>query len=278
MPNMELVDPSILYSLFKGEVGTRKSTQAITFPKPIYFFSYDQKMEGLLLPMRHWGINPRDIHYDDYFDWNAGLKKLEQLQTNCPYKTIVVDTITTLADAINRQTLKVKSGKSTDNTGKRIAGIPVNSIEDFNAEDSALKEMVAITKDIQRFHHVNIILIGHIIQKEHKDSAGKTHMSRILVTAGKAIAQKIPAVCGEVYHFNIKTAFEADKGGQYSLLTTHTGDDFARTSLPLSAEIVFGSDPLYDNYLKPAIESMKVVKSVENVSAPPQGTTSKFAS
>lgn len=278
---MNNVDISELYCLFKGEPGTRKSTAALSFPKPIYFFSYDQKMEGLLLPMRHWGLDSKSIHFDDYKDWNEGLKKLESLQVNCPYKTIVIDSITTLADAINRQTLKIKSGKSTDKTGKMIAGIPVNSIEDFNAEDSALKEMVAITKDIQSFHHVNIILIGHIIQKEHKDSAGKTHMSRILVTAGKAIAQKIPAVCGEVYHFNIKTSFESDKGGQYSLLTTHTGDDFARTSLPLDSEIIFGSDSLYDKYLKPAIESMKIVKPeqqeiVRPVPNSPQ--SSKFAS
>ena len=278
MPTMESVDPSLLYCLFKGEPGTRKSTAALSFPKPIYFFSYDQKMEGMSLPMRHWGLNPKDIHYDDYQDWNAGLKKLESLQVNCPYKTIVIDSITTLADAINRQTLKIKSGKKdkdSEKSGKTVAGIPVNSMEDFNAEDSALKEMVSLTKDIHRFHKVNVILIGHIIQKEHKDAAGKTHMSRILVTAGKAIAQKIPAVCGEVYHFNIKTSFEADKGGQYSLLTTHTGDDFARTSLPLEPEIVFGSDPLYDKYLKPAIESM-IIKTVVP-SELKESTINKFA-
>lgn len=276
---MESVDPSILYCLFKGEPGTRKSTAALSFPKPIYYFSYDQKMEGMSLPMRHWDLNPKDIHFDDYNDWNSGLKKLEQLQVNCSYKTIVIDSITRTADAINRQTLKIKAGRGSDSAGKRIAGIPVNSIEDFNAEDSALSEMVAITKDIHKFHRVNVILIGHIIQKEHKDSAGKTHMSRILVTAAKAIAQKIPAVCGEIYHFNIKTSMEADKGGQYSLFTTHTGDDYARTALPLPSEIVFGSDPLYDKYLKPAIESMKPIPTAPiapNVT--PISNSSKFNS
>lgn len=275
MPNMESVDPSVLYCLFKGEFGTRKSTCALSFPKPIYYFSYDQKMEGMSLPMKHWDYNPKDIIFDDYNDWNAGLKKLEQLQVNCPYKTIVIDSITRMADAINRQTLKIKSGRGSDSSGKRIAGIPVNSIEDFNAEDSALSEMVALTKDIHKFHKVNVILIGHVIQKEHKDSAGRTHMSRVLVTAAKAIAQKIPAICGEVYHFNIKTSMEADKGGQYGLFTTHTGDDFARTALPLPSEIVFGSDPLYDKYLKPAIDSMSIKKIVPpETSVTP--TTSKF--
>jgi hypothetical protein len=217
-------------------------------------------MEALLLPLKEWNKTGVDIHYDDYTDWQKPKNKLEQLQLNCPYKTIIIDSITSAADAINRSTLKLKTGTTTrsgGDAGKQIAGIPVNTIEDFNAEDSALKEMVALLKDIHKYHKVNIILIAHVIQKEMKSSDGKTHMARVLVTAGKGIAQKIPAYCGEVYHFNIKTGIDTTQGGQYALKTTHTGDDFARTALPLPEEIVFGSDPLYDKWIKPAIDQMK---------------------
>lgn len=244
-----------LYCLFKGEPGTRKSTAALSFPKPIFYLSWDQKMDALALPMRQWGLNPKDIKWEDYTRWSdEGRMRLEQFQVSCPYKTIVIDSITSCADAINRETLKYKRGKGE---GKMVANIPVNSIEDFNAEDSALKELVALTKDINSFHKVNVILIAHIIQKEIKSADGQTHMSRILVTAGKGIAQKIPAYCSEVYHFNIQTGgFDTSKGGQYALKTTHTGDDFARTSLPLEPEIVFGNRPLYDDFIKPAIDKM----------------------
>jgi hypothetical protein len=254
VPTLESLNYNCLYCLFKGEPGLRKSGAALSFPKPIYFFDWDQKMEALGRPMKAWGINPKDVAYDSYKDWNAAKTKLEQFQTNCPYKTLVIDSITSCADAINRQTLKLKMGGGE--TGKRIAGIPVNSIEDFNAEDSALKELVALTKDIHKFHKVNVILIAHVIQKEVKSADGKTHMSRTLVTAGKGIAQKIPAYCGEVYHFNIETGFDASQGGQYALLTQHTGDDFARSSLELPGKIIFGSEPLYDKWLKPAIDKM----------------------
>lgn len=252
MPDLSTVTNDAQYALMKGEPGLRKSTCALSYPCPQYWFSFDQKMQSLLIPMRAWGIDPKEVQYDDYKEWNPALVKLKQLQINCPYKTIVIDSITSCADAINRQTLRIKGG-----TGKAIAGIPVNSIEDFNAEDSALKELIALTKDIKTFHKINVILIAHVIQKEIKSSDGKTHMSRMIVTAGKGIAQKIPAYCEEVYHFNIKTDFDPSKGGQYALLTTHTGDDFARTSLPLPNEIIFGSDPLYDKWIKPAIEQQK---------------------
>lgn len=259
MSDMSSVDISKLFCLFRGEPGTRKSSEALSFPKPIYFFDFDGKMEALTLPMRAWNIDPKEVQFDSYQDWNSAKKKLDSFQLNCPFKTIVIDSITSCADAINRQTLKIKGGK--DGGGKIIASIPVNSIEDFNAEDSALKELIALLKDIKQYHKINIILIAHVIQKEIKTTDGKTHMSRVIVTAGKGIAQKIPAYCGEIYHFNVKTDFDMSKGGQYALLTIHTGDDMARSSLPLPAEIVFGNEPLYDKYILPAINKMKEVPS-----------------
>jgi len=252
-----------IFGLFKGEPGLRKSSAAASFPKP-YFFDVDGKMDALHAPIKAWGINPADIEYDTYTVWNGPessynvggiIDKLEKFKVNCKYKTLVIDSITSTADAINRQTLKIKG--LGDGPHKRIAGIPVNSIEDFNAEDSALKELIASLKEIRNYHKIHIILIAHVIQKEMKSSTGQTHMSRTIVTAGKGIAQKIPAYCSEIYHFNVFNSFNADAGGQYGLYTVHTGDDMARTSLPLPEKIIFNNDPLYSKWIEPAIEKMR---------------------
>lgn len=250
----EQVDYSNLFCLLKGEPGTRKSSCALSFPKPIYYFDYDGKMDALGLPIKAWNIDPNDVHSDYYSDWDSAKARLELFQAQCKYKTIVIDSVTSLADAINRQTLKTK--QADGGSGKRVGTIPVNSIEDFNAEDSALKEMIALCKNIKKNQKVNIILIAHVVQKETKSADGKTHMARLIITAGKSIAQKIPAYCSEVYHFNIKMGFNVNAGGQYSLFTVHTGDDMARSSLPLPEEIVFGSEPLYEKWILPAINRM----------------------
>ena len=249
------IDYSTLFCLFKGEAGCRKSTAALSFPKPQYWFDYDHKMDALGIPFKAWDLNPSDIQYDKYSNWDRCLTQLEAFKLKCPYKTIVIDSITALADAINRQTLKIKGSAKADG-GKRIAGIPVNSIEDFNAEESALSELIALLKDIKAYHHTNIILIGHVVQKSVKSSDGVTHIARTIVTAGKGIAQKIPAYCSETYHFNVKTGFTGNKG-EYGLYTIHTGDDMARSSLPLEPHIVFNEDPLYDKWIKPAIDKMQ---------------------
>ena len=260
MPTLDSVNFNSLYCLFKGEPGTRKSTQALSFPGPQYWFSWDRKMNGIFLPMRKWGIDPKTIHFDDYDDYTKGRTKLEQLQVNCPYKTIVVDSITSCADQTLRQTMKLKYGttrKSGAAAGKLVGGIAVNEIDDYNAESSALQELVALTKDINIYHNVNVILIAHVVKAEYRDTTKNvTHVSRQIVTAGKNVAAKIPAYCGEVYHFNIKKGFVEGSGGDYSLLTEHTGDDFARTALNLPKEIVFGDKPIYTTYIQPAIQTL----------------------
>jgi len=89
-----------LFTMFKGEPGTRKSTCALSYPGKQYWISTDQKMEALQLPAKRWGIRLTDIEYDDYSQWDPVLAKLEQLQVNCKYKTVIVDSITSMGDAM----------------------------------------------------------------------------------------------------------------------------------------------------------------------------------
>jgi AAA domain len=256
-----------LFSLFKGEPGTRKSTCALSYPQPQFWLSWDKKMRSMLLPMKHFGINPNQIAYEDYSDWSRAEMKLKQLQTDCPYKTIIADSITSCGDSIMGQTKRLKAGstrKSGATAGKLVGGIGVNELEDYNAEASALLDMISMLKDIHQYHKVHVILIAHVIQVEYKSVTGETHFSRSIVTAAKKVAAKIPAYCEEVYHFNIdKGDFAVDAGGSYALLTEHTGDDFARTSLPLPKKIVFGNDNLYSKYILPAMNELKGSKPAQ---------------
>jgi hypothetical protein len=215
-------------------------------------------MNSIHLPMKKWGVDPKTIHYDDYDDWSKAKAKLESFQVNCPYKTIVFDSITSMADQTLRQTIKLKYGMKRGSgavAGKLIAGIAINELEDYAAESSALQELIALSKDVHNFHKVNVILIAHVIQAEYRNTTNNTtHISRQIITAGKKTAAKIPAYCGEVYHFNIKRGFTEGARGEYSLLTEHVGDDFARTALELPQEIVFGDKPLYETWIAPAIK------------------------
>lgn len=257
---METAKVGSQFIMLVGTPGTRKSTQALSYPKPQYWFSWDQKMESLILPMRKWGIDPKDIEYDDYTDWNGARPKLENFRVDCKYKTVVIDSVTSMANSTLRQTLSLKYGTtraSGKEAGKRIAGIAVNEIEDYNAEASALLEMVALCKDIKKHHKINVILIAHLIQAEYKNTTNNSmNVVRTIVTAGKRIAPQIPAYAQEVYNFFLKKSFDADAEGEFAMRTSSTSEDFARTELPLDKEIVFGDKPIYDNWISPAIKKL----------------------
>lgn len=268
MPTLDEASLDALFTMFKGEPGLRKSTEALSYPTPQYWVSTDQKMEALRLPANRWGIKPKEIQFDDYRDWEKPRAYLEKLQVNCPFRTIIVDSVTSIGDCMTSQ---VKKNKRQEGGGKNIGGIPVSGLEEFNAESSAFQDLIAILKDINKYHKVNIILIAHVLGARKDNDANKlTHHSRIIVTGAEKISAKIAAYMTEVYHFNIKPAFEADKEGAYTLLTTHTGNDYARTSLPLPQEITFNADPLYEKWIAPAIKRLKEEKPIERIPTPIQ--------
>jgi AAA domain len=266
MPTMKTLDPTYQFYMFKGEPGTRKSTAALSFPTPQYWFDWDLKMQSMLVPMYKWGINPEDVVYDNYMDWDKARKKLEEFTTKCKhpdgrkYETIVIDSFTSGMDMTLRQTLSFKGGqvrKSGQAAGKTIANIPINEIEDYNAESSAANEMIALLKDIATFHKLNVIIIAHVMEVTFKGLNGETSMSRTIVTAGKRVAAKLPGYCSEVYHFDIEKSLSSSVPGDYTCITENTGEDFARTGLELPRRIKFNEKPLYKDFLAPAIAKLK---------------------
>lgn len=262
--SMDDVSVDSLFSMFKGEPGLRKSTSALSYPTPQYWFSFDQKMEALKLPMSKWGVKAKEVQFDDYTDFSTARDKMEQFRLNCPFKTIIVDSVTSLGDAMNRETIKAK-GNNKEGSGKKIGKISVPGIEEYNAEASAFNDMIAVLKDIQSYHKCHIILIAHVVgQRKDSDSNKLTHHSRVIITGGDKIAGKIASQMVEVYHFNVKSGMNVDAGDdKFQLFTSHTGNDYARTSLPLPKEITFNDDPLYDKYILPAITKLNKEVPIE---------------
>lgn len=270
MPTLELLNFDALYTLLKGDPGTWKSSSALTYPLPQYWFSFDRKMQALALPAKKHGIDLSKITYDDFNTWTihrennkpSALKTLENLITNCPYRTVVFDSVTTIADSMLRQVLDAKVGakrSSGADAGKTIGGIDVSEIEDFNAEAAGINELIGLSKDLCERRNVNVILIAHVVRTEQKDLTGKTTITRSLVTAAKKPAAKIPAVCHETYQFSVKPALVVGGESDIQVHTVNNSDDYARTVLPLDKILRIGYDiNFHKTYIQPAIDKMKV--------------------
>ena len=71
-------------------------------------------------------------------------------------------------------------------------------------------------------------------------------VSRTLMTGGKRIASEIPSVFDEIYHFSVRPGLTSGMPAQYIVSTVGNGNDFARTALPLDAEIDFTNANFYE--------------------------------
>lgn len=271
MPTLESVPMDGLFCMFKGEPGTRKSTSALSFPTPQFWVSTDRKMQALMLPAKRWGVDMKNVHYEDYEDWDKPFAKLKTFQVNCPFKTIIVDSVTSIGDNMTGQTRKQKRAEGQ---GKMIGSINVSGLEEYNAESSAFQDLMSTLKDIHGYHKCNIILIAHVVGQRKDDDKNKlTHHSRVIITGGDKIAGKIASYMTEVYHFDVKAGFAETDEGEYGCFTSHTGNDYARTSLPLERRIVFNNQPLYEKWIAPAIIKLKAEKPIERI--PQQPTTTQ---
>ena len=217
-------------ALFTGEPGTRKTTAASSFPGRIYMLDIDKKGHAMYLP-HSLGLINSEVEYEPFDSWFKIQDKLNSLQTNCPYDTVIFDSVTAAGDVINRSTMKAKSAN-----GKKIAGISVNSIEDYNAETSALMEAVTLGLALK----CNFIMIAHVIRRDGDSSA------RTLVTGGKVVGAKMPAYFPEVFHFRAAEAMMDGGPSEYEVTTQHTGLDFARTTLPLPSRFAWTGKSFYN--------------------------------
>lgn len=243
-----------VFCMLKGEPGTWKSSAAVTFPTPQFWFSQDGKMNSILKPARMHNVDLSKIEYDQFKTWTEMEKRVESFQLNCKYKTIIVDSVTTTGDTVNFETLGVKS---RDEKGKKVGGIRVNSIEDYNAQSAAFTSLLSRFKDIREFHNVNIVLIAHVVGERQITERSVTNAARTIVTGGKAISGKIPAYCDEIYHFDVVP--NPVEGGfpDFQIFTVPTGFDFARTALNLPPKFLISPNKnLWKDFIAPAIEEM----------------------
>jgi hypothetical protein len=255
--------------LFKGEVSCGKSIAAASFPKP-YIFDMESRIRSVAA--YHYPRGKRDLEYDTYTreDYSKFDKKWDDFidmskMKRFPYDTVIVDSLTSTADLLLQNVIRLKG---LDGKGKKIAGVAVSSIEDFNAENSMLTELVMFLQQIRCKYK---ILIAHVIKTEKTNlNDDTTVVTRQLLTGGKKVAAKIPGYFDEIYHFEQKPV-----GGKQTFIarTVNSGEDFARTTLKLPKEINFTDKNFYE-LIQPSIQEVMSLGQT-NVTPFVQPTSSK---
>jgi|TARA_Y100000310_G_C20703439_1_gene832232 hypothetical protein len=246
--NVPLLDR--FFGLFTGDPGTGKSMAAQTFPRPIYLFDIDGRIKS---SVNHFRADPEllaDIDFDQFRSFEKFCVKLEALENRCPYKTVIIDSITTLAQLIFRDVLRQKGGghilrevarnakrsQVNDEKGegaRRVGGIMIAGFEEYKVENSAFIEILDLAKYAIKAH---VIFTGHTTDRTvMPEKKGDDTTRRALLTAGKQVAAMIPVSFDEVWYFD--TLGDISGNHEYVFHTKPTGPDFAKTSMPIPPRI-----------------------------------------
>jgi hypothetical protein len=123
--------------------------------------------------------------------------------------------------------------------GKKVGGIDVNTVEDFNGETAGI---VKILESL-------LILPCHLLLECHTTKATdiKSGIDVIrLLTGGKGIAAEIPAYFNEVWYFLNEPPITSDSVGTWKFFTRAYGAHECKTAMNLPYSIDFTNLSVYD--------------------------------
>lgn len=242
----EIVPGSVFRGLFKGEFGTGKTRAYASFPKPMYVFDLDNKMETVKKDFPKEATD--EIEFDSYNPsaptdmvrlWNRLKKEIEIPR----FRTYVFDSVTTLSLGLLTYAIDLRG-----NDVKQVKGIiRMTELADFNVESQGFNQIVTAFRSIA----AHLIMTAHVIQTTQKDIMNKDESKRTVVTreliAGtKKNAAIIPGLFKEVWHFYSVPNPAVGQPPIRKIITAAMGDDFATTGLPLPVEIEWTNKNLYD--------------------------------
>src|SRR5690349_10559981 len=205
--------------LFKGMFATGKSPAGASFPGPIYFLDFDRRMTSLLKMFP----NRTDIFYDTITGYKQYKNIIEGLCDECPYKTVVVDSLTNFVEMTMDYFIELRGGNSGTKPGdkeKKKGEISLLQIDDYSAETRALSELLINCKYIAETHKANVIIIAHVLAVTSTNIKTQTQtVEKYLVTYGKKGAAKIPTVIDEIYHFYSQASMSVGEDSAYLVNT-----------------------------------------------------------
>lgn len=209
----ELKFPEQLNCLFYGLPGGGKTTFATTFPKPILFFDIDLRNQT------YSGM--KDVDYITYEDkeragaYRDFLRDLRKYQTGSKYKTVCIDSTTTLLRIMKNEILGIRGTGSASTEGLSLA------------QWGQVTERFEKIFDIARNYDKHMIITAHE-QAFQDELTGE--IKRVVMMIGKKFPQKAPLFFDEVYRC-FREEGRGEKPARFLFRTQSTRRYHARTSL-----------------------------------------------
>lgn len=215
-----------------GQPGRGKTTAGLSFPSPMLIFDFDGKLDGPILFAKKMGIDLSKIEVETPVNWQQVVRILNQEESNPRFKSYGFDTLTSLADMLLSNIQDVKLGEKGGQV-KRIGGVQVPGLEEFNAESAGIMDLLLFMKNVK----AHVWLSAHVIETKATttgdDGKSRIVVNRSLLTGGKKVAAKIPAYFPENYSLQIEPPISSGQMPKYFCFTTSNSEDYGRTGFAL---------------------------------------------
>jgi hypothetical protein len=229
--------------LWTGSHGSGKTVAIGSMPGPILIFDFDGGIEPLI------DFYPRrtDIEYftvglsDDTRHDVIGIKKFaemfEELQVNCPYGTVAIDSYTMYSTA----SVLYQMGHRDNATLKRTkGGIAIPDWDEFKGETGLAVQIMEVAKIIP----AHFIMTAHPVTKAQTTKQGGTTnevlasmiKATVLQTYGWKTTSFLPCYFREMYHFYSEASSQIAHGVKYFVQTVASGEVVAKSALGLPAK------------------------------------------
>ena len=226
-----------------GPTGSGKSVAAGSFHKAgsIKFYDFDGRMKSVKK------VHPSaDIDYDTYGPDNLSqsfIPAFNNLVRNCPWKTIVIDSLTSLSmTAITAQLMNKGIAGASIKTNK--GGLITTGWDEINAETVCISQILDICKILP----CNVIMTFHPIERT-VGTEGNTQKVTTVVAYGNKINQIALNYFDEVYYLDVDKGFTVKDPTKRIALTDVNEKAIAKSALNIPAKLDI-TNGLYDALMK----------------------------
>lgn len=247
--------------LFVGRSGNGKTSAICSFPGPIKVLDFDERIQGALgCP---W-LAPKfkDVDYTvfppiepkgteaNYIRLNKMLEGFHGQGTSIPYKTIVLDSLTSTARALLRNAIPIS------NAGRKIGQMQMAGPGDYGFESQGIDNILSFFRSLPI---QNVIVTAHVVPKmaKPKDDNGEIMQYAESIEIGEKLSVRDKIGENSLIYFDHILKFNRRETATRMIYEVVFRSDLARTSLdraPMSEDIT-GKD-FYDQvlmkYMRPA--------------------------
>lgn len=230
--------------LFIGENGSGKTIAEASWYEagPIKIFDFDGRMKPIKLmypqaDIEFVTVGPMKVPSMGIIDYKQFCQQFEDLQDDCPWATVCVDSFTSLsATSITYQLSDSIAENKRAAVGRLTAtGFRLPGFDEYNSETTSITQIL----DVAKILPCNIIFTAHPLVKT-KSSTKKGEPAteiRTIASYGSKIAGFAPGYFDEVYWFKTEPSMNAGAPPERYVYTQGTPDFFAKTALPLIGRI-----------------------------------------